>query len=383
MPQKTVPCVVYRGGTSRGLFFHKRDLPDDAEEMKRIFLEGIDAYNPSQINGLGGATSHTSKVVVISPPTAEDVDINYTFVQIGIGSPVADSEGTCGNLMSAVGPFAIDEGLVKVSPCAREAIVSVYDTNIKKKLRLTVPLENGKAKVSGHYQMPGVLGTGAKIRVDITNPGGGKTGQTLPLGAVCQVKTPNGIYNVTFADIVNPLALVDIRVFGLTGAELNQEIVSNQELIEEWRKIRDEVGVMLGLAPTAEQVRAQSPAIPRITMVAPPQDYITSSGKQIKAEEIDILAKMLSMGRLHQTFAASGLYCVAAVSLLPGTIANLVARSKDRSQEQVIRIGHPGGIAEIRVSLTADGRDVDLVGMDRTARRIMKGKLFVSDNNIR
>lgn len=379
MPQIALPCAVYRGGTSRGLFFHKKDLPVEQEKIERIFFEGIDAYNASQVNGLGGATSHTSKVVLIGPSVVAGADVDYTFVQIGIGDPLADTEGTCGNLMSAVGPFAIDEGLVKVSPAAAETVVSVYDTNIKKILKLTVPLEHGRAKVSGNYKMPGLANTGAKIRVDIINPGGEKTGKLLPLGDICTVTTPLGDVKATFADVLNPLVLVDFSDFGLTGTELNTELSLHKELLEEWQMIRDQLAVMADLTATAEEARQFSPAIPRIAMVAPPQDYVTSSGKEIKATEIDILARMMSMGKLHRTFAASGLYCLAVACLLPGTIANKAARMTNSLTEQFIRIGHPDGIAEVRVALTNDGKGIELVGMDRTARRIMQGQLYVSD----
>jgi 2-methylaconitate cis-trans-isomerase PrpF len=359
------------------LFFHERDLPLAWEDRKRVFFAGIDAVNPSQINGLGGATSHTSKAVVIAASDRPDADVNYTFVQIGIGKPVADAAGTCGNLMAAAGAFAVDEGLVAVAPDATEAAVSVYDTNIGKVLKLTVPVEQGQAKVDGDYQMPGVVGGGAKIRLAILRPGGGKTGKTLPLGKACHVKTASGIYEATFADVVNPLVFVDIRQFGLTGNESFDRIAAMTGLIEIWREIRDEAAVLAGMASDAATAREQSPAIPRITMVAPPQDYITTGGKKIGKEDYDISVKMLSMGNLHRTFAASGLYCAAAASLLPGTVANRVSGCRPGTAEQLVRIGHPGGVAEVRVRLTADGQEVESVGMDRTARRIMQGKILV------
>lgn len=375
--QQAIRCAVYRGGTSRGLFFHERDLPAAWDDKKRVFFGAIDAVNPSQINGLGGATSHTSKVAVIAPSQRADADVNYTFVQIGIGKPIADAAGTCGNLMAAVGAFAIDEGLVGVAADAAEQVVSVYDTNIRKLLKLIVPVEGGRARVSGDYQMPGVAGGGARIRVDILQPGGGKTGQTLPLGKVCMVKTDAGVYEATFADIVNPLLFVDIRQFGLTGNESYDQVAAMTGLLETWRQIRDEAAAMAGMASDAAAAREQSPAIPRIAMVAPPQDYVTANGKKVAGSDVDILVKMLSMGNLHRTFAASGLYCAAAASLLPGTVANRVAGCRPGTSEQVIRIGHPGGVAKVRVQLTAAGEDVAAVGMDRTARRIMQGEILV------
>lgn len=377
--QQSIRCAVYRGGTSRGLFFHEPDLPTAWEDKKKVFLKAIDAVNPSQIDGLGSATSHTSKVAVIAASQRADADVDYTFVQIGIGKPVADTAGTCGNLMAAVGAFAVDEGLVAVAAEATEQVVSVYDTNIGKLLKLTVPVAGGRAKVGGDYQMPGVAGGGARICVDILQPGGGKTGRTLPLGTVCTIKTAAGSYEASFADIVNPLLFVDIRQFGLAGNESFEQIAAMTGLLEIWRQLRDEVAVLAGMAADAATAREKSPAIPRIAMVAPPQDYITTSGKQIAGGDVDILVKMLSMGNLHRTFAASGLYCVAAASLLPGTVPNRAANSSQRNGDQVVRIGHPGGIAAVRARLTAAGDDVVAVGMDRTARRIMQGEILIPD----
>lgn len=377
--QQAIRCAVYRGGTSRGLFFHKQDLPAAWKDKKRVFFNAIDAVNPSQIDGLGSATSHTSKVAVIAASERAEADVNYTFVQIGIGKPVADAAGTCSNLMAAVGAFAIDEGLVAVAADAAEQVVTVYDTNIGKLLKLTVPVEGGRAKVGGDYQMPGVAGGGAKIGVDILQPGGGKAGQTLPLGTVCTIKTADGSYEASFADIVNPLLFVDIRQFGLTGNESFEAIAAMTGLLETWRHLRDEAAVLAGMAADAAMAREKSPAIPRIAMVAPPQDYITTSGQRIAGGDIDILVRMLSMGNLHRTFAASGLYCVAAASLLPGTVPNRAANCRQGSGEQMIRIGHPGGVAAVRARLTADGKDVAAVGMDRTARRIMQGEILIPE----
>lgn len=383
MSQFSVPCAVYRGGTSRGLFFHKKDLPGEWESKKRIFLAGIDSSNLSQINGLGSGTSHTSKAVIIGPPSVKGADVDFTFVQVGIGEPLADAKGTCGNLMSAVGPFAIDEGLVKVDPLANEATVYVYDTNIGKKLKLVVPVEKGKAKVSGDYPMPGVVQPGARIRVAILDPGGGKTGKTLPLGARSSIKTGSGIHEISFVDVVNPFVFIAGRDLGLSGTEPWSEIAAKVPLLDELNSIRDEAAVAAGMAGSPEEARTASPAVPKIAFVAESQDYRTTSGQVIKKEEIDILAKMLSMGRLHRTFAGSGLYSLAAAVLLPGTIpyeAASLSNDGQEGKERILRIGHPDGVAEVRVALTADGKDIAYVGMDRTARRIMKGELSIPEN---
>lgn len=378
LAQFAVPCAVYRGGTSRGLFFNKRDLPEDKHVQRKIFLEGIDAYNPSQVNGLGSGTSHTSKVCVISEPSVEGADVDYTFYQIGIGEELVDDQGTCGNLMAAVAAFAVDEGYVSVEPDAEYVKVHVFNTNIKKMLRIDVPVIAGKARVSGDYLMPGIVKPGAKFSVHILNPGGGKTGSTLPKGNRFTIRTVKRSYELSFVDLVNPFVFVKASDLGVKGTELNSELSLDQALLKELEEIRIQAAVEVGMYPSVEAAR-KTPSIPKIALISPPQDYVTSSGKQIKAEEVDMVAKMLSMGKFHRTFAASGLYCTAAAALLPGTVPNQLAKVLTGTKQQKIRIGHPEGIAEVYVTLTENGQDVHAVGLDRTARRIMKGELFIPE----
>lgn len=378
MSQYSVPCVVYRGGTSRGLFFHKRDLPDSKEQQMQIFLNGIDAYNLSQVNGLGSGTSHTSKVVVISPSNEEGIDIDYTFYQIGIGQEIVDDKGTCGNLMAAVGPFAIDEGLVKANPSDNYVTVNVFNTNIQKEIKIQVPVVNGKAKVTGNYLMSGLMKPGAKIIVDLLHPGGGKTGKTLPLGAESSVSTTIKEYHASFVDVVNPFVFLSSRQFDLKGSETLAELTSNELLLEELDTIRNQMTFAAGMAKSEQEAKSTSPAVPKIGIVAEPQDYVTTTGRCIKKEEVDLVARMISMGKFHRTFAGSGLYCLAAAAMLPGTIPNQLLK-RNHELKQTIRIGHPDGIVEIRVSLTEDQKDILSVGLDRTARRIIKGDLFIPE----
>ena len=377
MSQFSVPCTIYRGGTSRGLIFKKKDLPSNPVRRNKIFIEAMDAYNPSQINGLGGTTSHTNKICVIAPSDVEGADVDFTFYQMSVAKQVVDEKGTCGNMMSAVGAFAVDEGMVKSLPEDDHVTVGVYNTNIKKMLKIRVPVINGQAKVTGDYLMPGLVRPGALIRVEIVNPGGGTTGETQVLGARCTIQTAKKSYEISFADVINPIAFIDVRTFGLTGDEPSSVIAGNAELLEELNSIRDEAAVKIGLAKNRTEARQQAPSVPKIAMVAPAQDYITTSGRTIRKEEIDIVAKLISMGKLHKTFAASGLYCLASSIMLTGTIPNEIVKPKSGVRERTLRIGHPDGIVEVRVALTDDGRDIAFVGMDRTARRIMKGEVFI------
>jgi hypothetical protein len=377
MPQTAIPCSVYRGGTSRGVFFVETDLPERKELRERIFLHAIDAYNPSQINGLGSGTSHSSKVVVVSKSERKDIDIEYTFYQIGIGSPAVDDNGTCGNLMAAVGSIAVNEGFKQVDDNAASVTVRVFNTNINREIIINVPVHQGKAKVNGDYLMPGIVTPGSKYNVNIMYPGGGKTGKTAPLGKVSPLTAEGKTYDSTFLDVVNPFVHINIADVGLKGTEPAAEIVGNVTLMELLNSIRHQAAVTVGFAKTAEEAKEHYPAVPKIAMVAPPQNYTTTSGKKIKAEEIDILAKMISMEKLHRTFAGSGLYNLAAAVLLPGTIPNRLSSINYSGGSQVVRIGHPDGVAEVQVSLTEDQKDVLSVGLERTARQIMKGELFV------
>lgn len=376
MSQFSTPCSVYRGGTSRGLFFHKKDLPADIQLRNKIFLEGIDCYNPSQVNGLGGTTSSTSKVGIIAPSTKEGADVDWTFVQLGVAEAVVDEKGTCGNLMAAAGAFAVDEGLVAVDPAADMADVYVYNTNIKKLLHMEIPVVNGKAKVSGDYQMPGVVKSGAMFRVSIMSPGGEMTGKQLLLGARSEVKTEKAAYEVTFSDLINPFIFLAGKDVGLTGAEAHKEVASNQAILDELNLIRDKVAVIAGMAADEQDARQNKPNVPKIAVVAPAQDYVTTGGEQIKKEDVDILVKAVSMWKLHRTCPASGLYNLAAAALLPGTVPNQIAGFPEGVKERMVRIGHPEGIVEVLVTVAEDGKSVTRVGMERTARRIMKGEIF-------
>lgn len=376
MSQITVPCVVYRGGTSRGLFFHEKDLPKDKVLREKIFLKGIGAEDATHINGLGGGTSHTSKVVIIDKSEQPHADVDYTFVQLGIGSSVIDYEGTCGNLMAAVGAFAVDEKMVDITDQKESIIVTVWNTNIKKYLKINVPLQNAKAKVNGDYHIPGVSDSGAKITVDIENPGGGKTGKTLPFSNVSTLILDQKKYLYSFCDIVNPFVYVNASSLSLTGKENNDEISSNIQVMGTLEDIRKHIAVKSGLAPNLEEAVERYLAIPKVAFVSEPIDYRTSKGEWIKKEDYDILARMVSMKKMHKTFAVSGLLNLAGASLLDGTIPNKIF-SKSNKGSQIVRIGHPEGVISIRVKKNKDKEEIDFVGLERTARRIMSGTLYV------
>jgi 2-methylaconitate cis-trans-isomerase PrpF len=381
MSQFSVPCCVYRGGTSRGLMFHGKDLPADAKARERIFMAGIDAWNPSQVDGLGGTSSSTSKVCVISPPSIEGVDGDWTFYQVGVGEPVVDDKGTCGNMMAAVGAFLVDEGLAKAAPEAGKVDVYVYNTNIGKTLHMEVPVIQGKARVSGGYAMPGVVQTGAMLRVSIVQPGGEMTGKLMPLGKTTKIVSGTKTRTVTFSDLINPFIFLSGADLGLAGDETHRELAGRQAILDEINLIRDRMAVVAGMAGDEQDARQNKPNVPKIAVLAPPRDYVTTGGETVRKEEADILVKAVSLRKLHRTCPASGLYNLAAVTLMEGSVPHRIAGFPAGVRERMVRIGHPEGVVEVRARLTQDGAAVESVGMERTARRIMKGELFIPDRD--
>lgn len=377
MSQFSVPCSVYRGGTSRGLFFLKKDLPGDVRQRNRIFLTGIDGLNPSQVDGLGGTSSSTSKVCVLAPSQRDGIDVDWTFYQLGVGVEVVDDKGTCGNLMAAVGAFAVDSGLVHVPAGAERVQVMVYSTNIKKNIRIDVPVVNGCARVSGSYHVPGLVGPGALIGLSIQNPGGEKTGRTLPLGPLFHLDDNGRTIEATFTDMINPFVFVDARDFGLDGTEPSPAIAGDKLLMTRLIGLRDQAAVKAGMAKDATDAAKNSPAVPKIAMVVPPRDYVTLSGTVVHADQVDVLVKVVSMGLLHRTSPASGLYNLASTCLMPGTLPSRLS-GLPAGVGRLVRIGHPDGVVEVRVTMSAEGT-VTGVGLERTARRIMKGELYVPE----
>lgn len=376
MSQYSIPCVVYRGGTSRGIFFHQEDLPDDQTQQNHIFLSGIGSSDISQVNGLGGGTSHTSKVAVISRSNQEGVDVNFMFYQLGIGEKVVDTRGTCGNLAAAVGAFAVDEGFIEniTEPIT---LVRVYNKNIDNMLTIKVPVKDGQVQVQGDYNMPGIVSKGAKFKVDFIKPTGGTTGLSFPVGKINKVQIKNMSFEYTFSDIVNPFIFIISESLGLTGQEINSEITKNYNVMSTLSTIRSQVALDTRMATSIEEADLKYPATPKIAFVSEPRDYVTTSGIEIKKEEYDILSRMVSMGRLHMTYAGSGMLNLAATSLLEGTIPNRKVAKGTSFKSGIIRIGHPDGITEIRCVLNEGRKEILSIGYERTVRRIIKGNLFV------
>ncbi len=377
--QKRIPCTIMRGGTSRGVFFRKENLPTDLAKQDAVIQAAFgspDAYG-RQLNGLGGATSTTSKVAIISPREGEPGTVNYTFGQVGITNTLVDRKGNCGNISSAVGPYAVDEGLVPVS--GGEARVRIYNTNTKKYIISRFPLENGKAKVEGDFQIAGVPGSGALVSLDFEQPGGSVTGKLLPTGLAREVlQTRVGPVEVSIVDAANPLVFVRAKDLGLTGVELPSRVDSDPELLARLEAIRAAAAVRVGLAKDWDDATRNCPAVPKIAFVAPPADYTMTSGVRMAAADVDFLARIMSMGKLHAAYAITGAVCTAGAARIVGTLVHEMVAAGKSSDDEVC-LGHPGGSVTAKVVMTGPAENPTYVvaTVYRTARRIMDGFVYV------
>ena len=374
MTQSFIPAVFVRGGSSKGVFFHARDLPPDRAGIDPILLSVLGSPDPSgrQLNGMGGGISSLSKAVIIGPPTRDDADVDYTFAQVSVDRPVVDWGANCGNLSSAVGPFAVDEGLVQVAD--GEALVRIHQVNTGKIIHARFPVADGRAVVAGDFTIPGVAGTGARIRLDFLNPGGAFTASLLPTGNPVDVlEIPGaGSFPVSLVDATNCAAFADARAFGLTGAESPDEIEAKPGLMALLDQLRRAAGVRMGLAATAEAVGL---ANPKIALVAPPAPFRTLAGETIGAETHEIGVRMIAMERAHRAVPLTGAMCLSVACRIEGSIPNRLCGPPARADE--IRVANPSGVfaAEAEVRNTPAGPVADSAVVYRTSRRLMQGQV--------
>lgn len=373
-----IRCVIMRGGTSKGVFLLENDLPRDPRVRDRVILAIFGSPDPRQIDGLGGADSLTSKVAIIGPSSRPDADVDYTFGQVSITSPLVDYRGNCGNISSAVGPFAVDEGLVKaVEPVTA---VRIFNTNTRKIIVAEVPVKDGKAAVKGDLAIDGVPGTGARITLNFLDAGGAVTGKLLPTGRVRdEVVLGDGTrLEVSLVDAANPVVFFRAADLGLSGVELPDEVNGNPQLLSRIEEIRCLAAEMLGLAGRQEAT-AKSPAVPKIIFVSPPRTYRASDGRLIEEGQVSLVARAMSMQKMHRAFAVTGGICTAVAARLAGTVVHEVFRPA-AGDEKVVRVGHPSGTMEFEVDVTygADGTPrLEKAAVARTARRIMEGYVYV------
>lgn len=378
--QIPIPLTIMRGGTSRGLFFMEKDLPPPGPARDRVLLRAFGSPDPKQIDGLGGATSVTSKAAIIGPPSVPGAGVDYTFGQVSITDRLVDWKGNCGNISSAVGPFAIMAGLVRaVDPVT---VVRIYNTNTRKLIVAEVPARNGRVVSEGDYRIAGVPGTGARITLDFLNPAGAVTGKLLPTGQAREtLHTDAGDYLVSIVDAANPLVFVWADEVGLRGDEKPQEIDADGPLLVRLEAIRSAACERIGLVENRRDATRLSPAVPKMTIVAPPMTYLTASGEEVGVGDINLTARMMSMQKAHRDYAVTGAVCTMVAACVPGTVVAEVMRAPSPNDKPAgeLRLGHPGGVIGMEVSVTTAGGEVTVkrAAVARTARRLMQGMAFI------
>ncbi len=371
-------CVIMRGGTSKAVFFMENELPKDPVQRDKIILAVFGSPDSRQIDGLGGADTLTSKVAIISPSSRDDADIDYHFGQVAIHDSFIDYSGNCGNISSAVGPFAIEEGLVKaIEPVT---YVRIHNINTQKIYVSEVPVYNGKPRVLGNFRIAGVPGTGAEIVMDMAGTAGTVNGKLLPTGNRKDKIKVDGLGEITVSivDAANPMIFVNAQEIGVSGTESASQIDGNKDLLKLLESIRSIGAEMIGLVTHSKEATEKSPALPMVAFVAPPKDYINHlTGQAISADSYDLLSRVMWMQVTHKTYSGTATVATGAAAVIPGTIVNeIIGHRKD---PKIIKIGHPGGIIpiEVQAEVCAGKVVVTRAAISRTARRLMEGYAYV------
>jgi len=360
-----------RGGTSKGVFFKREDLPPEGAERDKVIMKVFGSGDSSQIDGLGGARTHTSKTMIVWKSDRSDVDIDYTFGQVGIEKTSIDYTGNCGNLTSAVATFAIDEKILE----AKEpyTLVRMYNTNTQKRIDVKVPVEGDSTKYEGDYWIDGVPTPGARIDVEWHNPGGALTGKLLPTGNPAdKIDTGVEVVRASIVDASNPAVFVRARDVGLTGRELPNDVTKDSDMKLE--RIRSKAAEILGFVEDAREATEKSSHFPYIVLVEESQDYRTVEGKAVKKNEHNILARLFSLQKMHHAYAVTGAICTGAAAKIPGSVVNDIFGSQGKK----VVIGHPKGVIDVSVEAVpaGEGTEIKSVTVGRTARRLMAGVAY-------
>ena len=375
MPRR-LPAVFMRGGTSKALMFHARDLPADRSEWDAIFLSAMGSPDPNgrQLDGMGGGISSLSKVCVLAPSERDDADIDYTFAEVLIKEARVDYHGNCGNMSAAVGPFAVDERIV-LAPDG-ETTVRIFNTNTSKMIHSTFCAQDGRAVSEGELEIPGVAGKGAPIRLDFLKPGGATTGNLLPTGNVMDSLEVAGIgrVEVSMVDAANACVFVSAERLGLAGTEMPDELDRNAEILEKIAAIRAQASVAMGIARSLEEARAKT-HIPFIGIVSAPQDARTLSGGRLSATEVDLTVRMISNGQPHRALPLTCSLCTAVAAGIEGTTVFQAAR---RVTGASMRLATPSGMLSVGAEVRREDGfwHVEHGSLLRTARRLFEGFVY-------
>lgn len=383
--QMEVRATYMRGGSSKGVFFEAGDLPADAARRDALLMRVIGSPDPygKQTDGMGAATSSTSKVVLVSRSTRAGCDVDYLFGQVDIEQPRIDWTGNCGNLSTAVGPFAIARGLVD-APADGVAVVRIWQANIGKVIVAHVPMAGGTVQELGDFELDGVAFPAAQVRLDFLAPGGdGSSAEEslLPTGRVADVLSVEGVgrFDVTYINAGNPTIFLRAGDLGLTGKELQPEVNGDAALLARIEAVRAAGAVAMGLAASAAQATASRPGTPKLAWVAPPADYVASSGKAVPAQALDLLVRIVSMGKLHHAITGTGAVAVGAAAAVEGSIVAQALRPGVAAGQDV-RMGHTSGalaVGAMAEHTRERGWVISQVSLSRSARRLMEGVVLV------
>lgn len=382
-PQQKIKATYMRGGTSKGVFFNVQDLPQAAQQAgsarDALLLRVIGSPDPygKQTDGMGGATSSTSKAVLVCKSTQADHDVDYLFGQVSIDKPFVDWSGNCGNLSSAVGPFAIANGLVDADRVPENGVaeIRIWQANIKKTIIAKVPITNGEVQETGDFELDGVTFPAAEVQVAFLDPAG--EGSLFPTGnAVDQLEVPGvGTFEATMITAGIPTVFVMASSLGFDGTELQADINSDEVMLEKLETIRAYGALKMGLIENIEQAQTRQHT-PKIAWVAEPKSYTASSGKKVDQADIDLLVRAMSMGQLHHAMMGTAAVAISIASAIPGTLVNTAAGGGERDS---VRFGHPSGTLKVGGQASNNGGDwqAQKAVMSRSARILMQGTVHV------
>lgn len=379
MRSRSIPAVFMRGGTSKGLLFRADDLPGDPARWDPIFCAAMGSPDPNgrQLNGLGGGLSSLSKVCVVGRPSRADADIDYTFAQVSIRDARVDMNGNCGNMSSAIGPFAVDEGLIKAAD--GRVTVRIHNTNTRKIIHSTFEVRDGRALQGGDFAIPGVAGTGAPIRLEFLEPGGAITGKLLPTGDVIEELDVPGVgrIDVSMVDAGNACAFVRAESLGLTGTESPEQLERDARVMDVLLAIRAHASVAMGIAPDVAAARAKA-TTPSIGIVSPPAAWTSLSGESFGVDAADLSVRMISSNQPHRALPLTASLCIAVAASLPDSLVNKVQR---QTQPGPLRLGMPSGVLAVNADVRKDrdGWYAQAGSFFRTARRLFEGRVCLPD----
>jgi methylitaconate Delta-isomerase len=381
MPDISIPCVLYRGGTSRGLLFLEADLPYPRDVIAQVLLRAFGSPDVRQIDGVGGGTSLTSKAIIVGREPSPEADVHMLFAQVGVATPTVDWGGNCGNMTSAVGPFAIESGLVRaVEPITT---VRIRSLNTGVMVHSHVPVRDGRVITDGDYAIAGVAGRAARIDLEWLEPGGSGTGRVLPTGHARDrfLLADGRTIEVSIVDAANPVVFCAASAVGLAGTELPAAIEAQSAATQVLEEIRSIAAEVLRIVPDRTMATSVSPGLPKVAFVAPPAAFTTSAADALAADTHDVHARLMSMQTAHRAYAGGASICTGVAACIPGTIVHECA-SGGKFDPTRFRIGHPAGVIHVRMAVRSlDGRPhVVSATVARTARRIMSGEVWVPES---